>query len=197
LYAVEVLTPAAAPIAAAELRARLRLNSAGEDSTLVELLAGAVELFEEDTRRPVLATTYRQHLARWPADGVIVLGRGGVTAVTAVKRVTDAVGTVEDVAGYLVDLATPPARVVLAEVPDQVETAAGVVVAPVGYVEFTAGWANAAAVPQLVRTALMLMAAHHYEHREAFEAGELDQLPAGWERVTRRYRLGLSGDWGQ
>jgi uncharacterized phiE125 gp8 family phage protein len=197
MYSVDVHTAASGqPLTAAQLRGWLRLNHATEDDTLDELVAAAVERFESDTRRPVLATVYRQSLAAWPC-GPIVLGRGGVTAVGAVKRYTDAGGTTEDVAGYVADLTTPPARVTLPDVPDPVETAGGVAVTPVGYVEFTAGWANAAAVPALVRTALKLLAAHWYEHREAYREGALVETPDGWARVVNQYRLGLSGDWGQ
>src|SRR4051794_11248095 len=111
MYGITNVTPpATVPVAAAELRAWLRLYDASEDATLTDLLAGAVDLFEHDTGRPVLATTYRQDLSRWPgglvgygpygpiAQGAfpqflagwpgvglwpgqtIVLGRGGVTA---------------------------------------------------------------------------------------------------------------------
>ena len=38
---------------------------------------------------------------------------------------------------------------------------------------------------------------HWYERREAYHDGTLSELPDGWRRVVDRYRLGLSGDWGQ
>jgi uncharacterized phiE125 gp8 family phage protein len=198
VYGITVVTPpAAAPVAAAELRARLRLNDAAEDADLTEFLAAAVEQFEHDTNRPVLATAYRQDLARWPC-GPVVLGRGGVTEVTAVKAY-DADGSPAALAAdrWRADLVTPPARVHLAEVPAAVTTAAGIAVTPVGCVEFTAGWADAAAVPRLVRTALMLLAGHYYEHREAYREGRLDELPLGWWNVVSKFKLGISGDWGQ
>lgn len=119
-----------------------------------------------------------------------------MTAVAGVyRRLAD--GTAEAVAGWSADLSTPPARVTLAGIPAAVATAAGVPVSPVGYVEYTAGWPTAGAVPPLVRTALMLLAGHWYEHREAYREGALAELPMGWRRVVDRYRTGLSGDWGQ
>lgn len=199
MFAITVLNPpAAAPITAAELRARLRLNDAAEDTALTEWIAAAVDRFEHDTGRPVLATTYRQDLSRWPS-GPIVLGRGGVTAVAAVRRNLD--GSVEDLAAdqWRADLDTPPARVTLAATPATVTTAAGISISPVGSIEFTAGYENAAAVPKLLRTALMLLAGHWYGNREAYRdsAFEMRETPQGWKAITARYRVGLSGDWGQ
>lgn len=226
MYGIEVITPpASVPVTAAELRGRLRLNDTAEDGVLTELLAAAVELFEEDTHRPVLVTAYRQHLSRWPwsvcfgpgvpppadpvaylpvipgggpaiAPGRIALARGGVTTVTAVyRRLAD--GSAEEVEDWTADLWCPPARVILAAVPDPVTTAAGVPISPVGYVDYTAGWSSPAAVPQMVRTALMLIAAHWYEHRESYTEKDLGELPAGWSRVVNKFKLGISGDWGQ
>ncbi|MDY3558119.1 head-tail connector protein [Gemmata sp. JC673] len=198
MYGLTIVTPAAAPVTAAELRDRLRINGTAEDGDLTEFLASAVERFEDDTGRPVLTTGYRQDLAQWPAGGLIVLGRGGVTAVTAVKRYL-ADGSTETLAAdqWRADLLTPPARVQLAAVPARVTTAAGIAVSPVGCVEFTAGWANAAAVPKQVLTALKLLAGHWYENREAHTEKKLAELPDGWARVVSRYKLGLSGSWGQ
>jgi uncharacterized phiE125 gp8 family phage protein len=201
LYAVTVLTPPEdAPVSAAELRARLRLNDQGEDAELEEMLAAAVELFEHDAQRPVLQTVYRQDLSAWPASGVIVLGRGGVTAVSTVKRYL-ADGTASALAAdqWRADLLTPPARVRLAAIPESVQTAAGIPVSPVGYVEFTAGWPAPEDVPAHLRTALKLMAGHFYENREAWRdsAFEMRETPDGWKRVVAKYKLAVSGDWGQ
>lgn len=197
MFGIEIVTPAAEPIPAAALRARLRLNDPGEDAELADLLASAVEQFEADAGRPVLATVYRQNLSCWPC-GPIVLGRGGVTAVNAVGWY-DADGERQDLdAGqWRAELLTPPARVTLAEVPGLVTTDAGIDVATVGYVEFVAGWPTPDAVPRRVRTALMLLAGHWYEHREAYHEGTLNELPKGWRDVVNHYRLGLSGDLGQ
>lgn len=226
MYGLEVITPpAAAPVPAADLRAWLRTSDTAEDALLTDLLGAAVDLFEHDTGRPVLATTYRQYLSRWPgglytpallqlggyADWTryrpdpwrwpgapLVLGRGGVTAVAAVRRYL-ADGTTEaiDPAAWHADLATPPARVYLDSSPPVVTTAAGVPVSPAGYVEFTAGWPDPASTPTAVKTAVKLLAAHWYTNREAFREGAMAEVPVGWTRVVARYRTGVSGDWGQ
>jgi len=192
MYQVEVITPpATSPLTAAQLRAHLRLNDTSEDSQLDDFIAQAVERFEIDAKRPVLATAYRQYFARWPLCP-LVLGRGGVTAVTAVKRYT-AAGDIETVTGWRSDVKTPPSRVFF---PDGIPAKD---YDPAGYVEFAAGWANAGAVPKTVLGALKLLAGHWYENREAYRdsAFELRETPLGWASVCRSYSLGLSGDWGQ
>src|SRR5262245_339843 len=193
MFAVfETIPPTGVPITAAELRTRLRLNEQGEDAELDEFLASAVEQFELDALRPVLATGYRQDLSRWPA-GVVICGRGGVPSITAVRRYP-ADGTTEslDPAAWHADISTPPARVYLDSIPPTEHS-------PVGCVEFTAGWPDPAAVPAVVRTALMLLAGHWYENREAYRDSPFDMhaLPAGWWSVVNKFKLGLSGDWGQ
>lgn len=189
MYGVEILTaPSDDPLDAEDLRAYLRLNSDAEDDLLTELIQAAAERFEQDTRRPVLATTYRQYVSRWTSP--LVLGRGGVTAVEAVELL-DADGEVIEPITFKVDLKTPPARIFL---PD----AQPVTWSPAGQVDFVAGWETPADVPKNVLVALRGLVAHWYEHREAYHAGQaLQELPQGWQAVCRKYMLGLSGDWGQ
>lgn len=228
MYGIEVLSATAGPVVtAAELRAWLRLPDAAEDSILSDLVAAAVELFEAEAVRPVLATSFRQHLSRWPTGretcglypdagsdpggyapqaaalgrwpfgpGQVVLGLGGVSVVTGVfRRLAD--GTPEALDGWDADLFTPPARVTLAAVPDQVLTAAGYPVSPVGHVEFTAGWVAPDSVPKQVKTAIKLLAAHWYGNREAFSEKKLGPLSKGWADVVAKYWSGVSGSWGQ
>jgi uncharacterized phiE125 gp8 family phage protein len=203
MYGVEVLAaPTGVPVEAVELREHLRLNDAAEDGLLTEFLASAVELFEHDTDRPVLATTYRQDLSKWPCgpNSPIVLGRGGVTAVAAV-RVYQADGSTVDLAAdqWRANLTTPPVSVSLASTPATLTTAGGIAVVPVGAVVFTAGWSTPAAVPRQLRVALKLLAGHWYQNREAYQASafEARTVPEGWARAVSRFKLGISGDWGQ
>lgn len=61
MYAVEILTaPDSLPVTAEQLRKHLGLNDDSEDEELAEWIAAAVERFEVDTRRPVLATVCRR-----------------------------------------------------------------------------------------------------------------------------------------
>lgn len=195
MYQITVTTPpAGVPVTAAELREHLRLNDAAQDALLTEFLAAAVDQFEQVTRRPVLTTAYRQHFAYWANP--IVLGRAGVTVVSAVTRVL--LSGTEPVASWVADLGTPPARVTLTgDRPPHLFHPNGLAVSPAGYVDFAAGWPDAAAVPRGVRVAVKLLAGHYARHREAFTDGRLAELPAGWESLVAPYKLGVQGGWGQ
>jgi uncharacterized phiE125 gp8 family phage protein len=56
-------------------------------------------------------------------------------------------------------------------------------------VEFRAGYGDAAAaVPEPLRTAIKLHAAHLYEHREAVAAGSFTEIPQGYDDLIHDYR---------
>lgn len=191
--------PLTQPVSVDALRDFLRLNDKSEDAQLSEFLAAAVDLFESESGRAVLSARYRQDLSAWPG-GPIVLGKGGVTAITSVN-VYQADGSALPLAAvqWSADLMTPPARVFVASVPAPIAGPTGIPVSPVGNVEFTAGWDTPASVPNAVRVAIKQLAAHWYETREAFtaSASEMKTTPKGWARVVDRYRTGVSGPWGQ
>lgn len=188
---VTPLTAAASPITAAELRAYLRLNDSSEDTLLTELLVAAAERFEDETLRPVLTRNYRQFLERWNLK--IILGRAGITAVTGVKQLL-ANGSTANV-NYVADLNTAPNHVRIDAYPVVIFSAAGIPISPVGYIDFTAGWANTAAVPKGVLVAMKSLAGHWYENREAFTERSLGALEQGWDRLITQYKLGIREGW--
>src|SRR5258706_14851019 len=103
MFNLEVTTPAAGvAVTAAELRAWPRLNDPAEDAVLTDLIAAAAERFEEEAKRPVLSTGYRQYLSRWP--WLVVLGRAGITAVAGVGQyLADGVTTAAVSTGWYAD----------------------------------------------------------------------------------------------
>lgn len=188
---VTPLTAATSPVTAAQLRAYLRLNDASEDELLGELTVAAAERFEDDTLRPVLARNYRQFFEAWNLK--TILGRAGVTAVTGVKQLL-ADGSTANV-NYVADLQTAPNHIRIDAYPAVIFSASGIPISPVGYFEFTAGWANAAAVPRSVLVALKSLAGHWYENREAFTERALGALEQGWDRLISQHKLGIRGGW--
>lgn len=195
MYGIEIHTAAASlPLEVdgdTGLRARLRLNDQGEDDLLEQFIRSACDRFEADTNRPVIATVYRQYVNRWPTE--LVLGRGGVTSVASViAYIAAGVESTVNASTWRAQLKAPPAAIIF---PDSTPDAS--LWHPAGYVQYTAGWANAAAVPAEVVTAIALLAGFFYQNREAFTEADLKALPIGWQSIVGRYKLGLSGDWGQ
>ena len=185
---VELVTPRASePVGLPDLKAHLRHNLGdAEDDLLAELVGAAADLFERHTGRPVLPTVFRQWL---PGLGEVHLLRANVTAVASVTYF-DADGETAALADWRADLIEVPAVVYL---PGGAYPAVQADRRRVGYVQFTAGWPDAAAVPKPVKTAIKLLAAHWYRFREAYQPGaELAELPQGFRAVCDLYDSGLT-----
>jgi uncharacterized phiE125 gp8 family phage protein len=185
---IEVVTPAASlPVTLAELKSHLQLNRSDDDTDLTLFLASAIETWEFETKRPAIATVYRQH-THFPAfRNPLRLGRGKVTALGSITY-TDAAGSSATLADQRNDFHGP---IGLIYPPTggwpAVDPAA---IRPVK-VQYTAGWANAAAVPADVKVAIRMLAAHWYGNRDAFRDSAFDmrETPEGFRRVCNKYRL--------
>ncbi len=187
---IEVVTPAASlPVTLAELKSHLQLNRDDDDADLTLFLQSAIDTFEFETGRPPIATVYRQY-TRFPdyTHAPIVLARGKVSAIASVKY-TDPAGSEVTLAGTRPDLAGPIGRVFgpFSTGWPLVDLTA---IHPVR-VEFTAGWANAAAVPADVKVAIRMLAAHWYASRDAYGAELKTETPDGFRRVCDKYRLSM------
>ena len=163
-----VATPAAIlPVTVAEAKTHLRIDHSDEDTLLTGYLTAARERCELVARRTFVATTYDLHLDAWPSGGVIRLPRPPLASVTGVYY-TDEDGTETefDSLNYVVDVAGEPGKVVLrysATWPSvTLQEVNGV------RVRFVAGYGDEATdVPQRYCQAILLLAGHYYENREA------------------------------
>ncbi|VTR95237.1 Uncharacterized protein OS=Hoeflea sp. BAL378 GN=LL06_22265 PE=4 SV=1 [Gemmata massiliana] len=185
--AVEVVTPPAAePVTAAELAGHLKLNTGtAEYADLEKFIRTARQLFEKLTGRAVLPTSFRQHLGTF--TGPVDLLRGPVTEVTAVGYF-DPDGAEQELTGWELDATTIPAVVYM---PDgDYPTVSAKKRRPV-WIEFTAGWATAGDVPELVRTAIKLQAGHYYANREEQTTDALKTIAAGFTTVCQLWDTGL------
>lgn len=176
-----IIPPAEEPVSLAEAKAHLRVTHDEEDGLIAVYLMAARRAVEARTGLAVLAQTWRLVLDRPPAAPV-ALPRGPVSAVATVETV------MRDGSTSLV----PPDLY-------DVETGLGARLAPRGpwphsdrliggvRIEFAAGWPDAAAVPEDVRHAIRLLAAHFHEHREA-GTGSAAGLPPAAEALLSPYR---------
>jgi uncharacterized phiE125 gp8 family phage protein len=110
---IQLVTGAAAPLTAADLRAHCSIaaDETSFDSLLTDYIAAANGLIQEMTGRAFGAQVWKLALDAFPAE--IDLTRGPVTAIAWVKYF-DAAGTEQtlDASKYLVDLISDPARLV-------------------------------------------------------------------------------------
>jgi len=190
--ALKLLTPPALPcVSLAEAKAHCRVDTLGteEDALLTSLVAAATQDAEHLMQRAIMPQQWLLTLDAFPPD-CIELRRPPVTAVDAVRYAaadTGALTTLTAGADYQVDLADeytarvapaygkgwPAARVHLGAV----------------QVQFTCGWASAAAVPAVVRQWILLRVGAFYENREAWTLGKPIERNQFIDGLLDRYRV--------
>lgn len=191
-----------------ELREYLR-DAPDADSVLARFIRSASEYVEEATGRVLIARTITKTLDGWPTvvsgndewwDGVrdgaigsdaprwVELPGYPLASITTVTTYDQASAASEwDAAGnYFADTGAMPGRLVLADGaiwPGPLRSAAAVTI------EYVAGYASAAMVPAPLSLAVLQLAAHWYENREAANAEDVTKVPVQAGRIISKYRI--------
>lgn len=165
-----VTGPAETPVTLAEAKAHLRVLGSAEDALIAALVASATQHIEGRQGvlgRALVTQTWDLYLDGFPRyrAGRIELPLPPLQSVTSVKY-TDAAGVEQTVApsAYMVDTMHPVGRVrpvyqTFWPVPRLDEGSVRV--------RFVAGYGGAAAVPQPLKQAILLLAGHWWLNREA------------------------------
>lgn len=191
----ELITPPAElPVTSDDLRSHLWTVHDGHSSAeyLELLIKAATSHIEQITWRKLVQQEWRVYLQSWPNDtsnvhhDCVMLPFGSVLSVDAVRWLdSDGVDHLIDAGDYIAAVAgSEPMVVPLAGWPSGDLFA----VDPIR-VNFTAGFGDAAAVPDDLKHAVRLLAAHWYEVREAVMVGTtvrkvpfaVDALIAPWK----------------
>lgn len=180
--------PATLPVTAAELRSHIwTLYPDTEDSQLEMYIKAATSHIETITWRRLVSQQWRLYLQDWPAYG-IALPFGSVRSLDAVRWLDDD-GVDHELAvsdDYIPAIVGPDPMVIPV---DDSWPAGTLFDVDAIRVDFTAGFGAAADVPADLRHAIMLLAAHWYEVREAVMVGTtvrkvpyaVDALIAPWK----------------
>jgi uncharacterized phiE125 gp8 family phage protein len=180
-----VAPPAAEPLTLAEVKAHLRLDGAVEDDLLTALIVAARAHCEALTGLSLITRSLRLYLDGWPETGVIQIASGPVQTVENVT-VYDASGAASSVSlsGHVLDAASVPARLVLAETPAPGRALNGI------EIDFAAGFGETGAdVPDALRRAMLMHVALMYELRGAVAADmQPAAVPVGYDRLIAPYR---------
>jgi uncharacterized phiE125 gp8 family phage protein len=187
----QTAAPSGAPITLDEAKAHCRVDHNDDDALISSLITAAAQHL--DGRRGYLGRClltqsweYRVHC--FPKCGVIELPLPPLQSVESVKYIDDAgvEQTLVANADYVVDTATYHGQV----------RRAYDVVWPVARLEdyvvrivFTAGFGTAEAVPQPIKTAMLMMIGHLYEHRETVADSSLVEVPLAARWLLGPYRL--------
>src|SRR5690606_14937668 len=185
---VRVAPPAEEPVTVVDAKLHLRVDAPDDDALITRLIATARQHVETFQGRSLVTQTWRLSLDRFPRGRVIYLPRPPLQSVQGITYVApDGSQQALDASLYDVDAASEPGRVVLkagqawpevADVPGAVQ------------VEYTAGYGDAAAVPEAVKQAILLLVGHWYEHREQAVVGSsVSQLPFAVEALLSPDRV--------
>jgi uncharacterized phiE125 gp8 family phage protein len=198
-YSLSVHTAAAAdPVSLVEQKTHMRVDHADEDALITSLITAATKHLETVMDRAFVTQTLRASLPCWPstcrygpespAYGEILLPRAPLQSVTSITYV-DSGGTSQTwgTSNYQVDAQHLPGRIVPA-FGATFPTLRTETINPVSIV-YVAGYGLAAAVPEPIKAAIKLLAAHWYENREPVVVGNIvTPLPMAVESLLWSYR---------
>ena len=179
------VVPADEPVTVAEAKEHCRVDVTTDDATIQGFIETAREVVEVAMRQALVTQTWDLYLDSFPGTDYLELPLPPLQSVTYVKYTTKAgVLTTFDSASYMVDTYSQPGRIRLKDTyswpSDELQIVNGV------NVRFVCGYgATAGDVPQRYRLAIMLLAAHWYENREAIATSGAvpKELPLGVESL--------------
>lgn len=181
-----VTAPAEEPVALADAKLHMRVDDSDENALITTLIAAARKWCENHTRRQFVTATYDWTLDRFPC--VLRVPRPPLASVTSITYV-DTAGTTQTVDSddYRVDIATAPGRITEAYSASWPSTRS---VTNAVTVRFVAGYGDAADVPESIITAIKIMVAHWYEHREPVMPGlSISSVPMSVTSLLSPYRI--------
>jgi len=161
-----VTAPAVEPVTLAEAKAHLRVDITDDDTLISSLITSARQYIERAIRRALVTQTWRASIDEFPASGEIVLPKPPLQSVTSIQYtdINDSTSTIAS-STYTVDTDSEPGRIVLKYGQSWPSTSLANT-NPV-QVTFVAGYGAAADVPAHFKQAILLLAGHWYENREA------------------------------
>ena len=153
-----ITPPATEPVALADAKAHLKIDTPDEDALLATLITAARARAEWHTGRAFVAQSWILRLDAWPYDGVAEIPLPPLQAVSEVAvHTNNGLRTALPSDAYWVDKASEPGRLILNDPPPDLRSRDCLEIA------FTAGFG--AAVPAALREAILQIVADLYTHR--------------------------------
>lgn len=208
---IALVTAAASdPVTTAEAKTHMRIDFSTDDTYIEGLITAATDWVQWRSGRQLVSATFRQSWDSYPTviypskndwlqsgariwqpgmeTAFVPLARGPVSSVSWVKYYdADDVQQTVSSSDYWVDTDSDPARVV----PKNGWPTIYLGRPNAFQVQFVAGYGNAAAVPKLLKQAVLWLVAHWYENREAVVMNQYArEVPMGVESACMRYSSG-------
>ena len=189
---VQTTAPAVEPLALADVKAHLRIDTSDEDTLLLSLILTSRLHVEVALGLALITQTWSCFFDRWPLAPdanpyPITLPLSPVRSIDAVRVYAgDGTFVSPPLTSFSADLASRPPRIIRSpgtQIPDPGRRMNGI------EISITAGFgATAADVPAPIRQALLLLVAHWYEHRDPGEIGSADaRLPGNISALLAPY----------
>lgn len=191
-YINRVVTAAAGsePLTAAEAKNHCRVDVTDDDTLITNLIVAARTVVERYTGRVLIDTTLKAYGDCFADE--MVIPDPPLIAVTGVTYIDeDGVEQTLSTDVYQVSAGIEPARIWLKY--NQTWPAVRVEKQAVR-IAYRAGWANAAAVPQPLKQAMLLLIGAWYEHREEIITGTIVAslpVPVAARALMGLYRTGF------
>jgi uncharacterized phiE125 gp8 family phage protein len=177
--------PAIEPVALADAKKWLKLETSDDDDVIGALITAARLMVEAQIRRMLITQTWRLIYDRWPSSRLIKLPLAPFQSLIAM-RVYDANGTAQAVSSslYYVDSVPDAARIIFgAPPPTPGRATAGIEIdVIVGY------GATAASVPEPLRQAIRMLVTDWYENRGDSGADGANALPPSVRMLVAPYQ---------
>jgi len=175
-----VSSAAFAVVSLEEAKARLQIEDESRDADLETALRAATEEVESRLGMTLAQRTWRGFLDAWPTDGrgctlrYLTLPRPPVISVTHLKTYDDGdTATTVSAGDYYVDASGYEPRLVLrsaASIPTTARVANGI------EIEWVAGYATLAEIPDRARSAILLLSRHLFDDPEGTEPAAVNNL---------------------
>ncbi len=188
MSALLLMPPALEPVSLADAKHFLRVAHDDDDDVIAALIAAARVHVEAQTRRALIAQTWRLVRDVWPASGRLPVLPVPLQEVTAI-RVLDTDGGLHllDAEDFAIDRVSAPAVLAFTRGAPRVpgKLAAGIEVdIDVGYGE------EPDDVPAPLRQAIRMLVAHWYENRGVIAAsGEVAAMPQSVSSLIAPFRV--------
>jgi uncharacterized phiE125 gp8 family phage protein len=179
--------PAVEPIALADMKAFLRVETADDDDVITALIAGSRIHVEAQTRRALITQSWRLSRDSWPEDGRLKVLPAPLQTLAA-ARVYDENNTTHaiDTQSFVLDLGASALAFAPWALPMPGRLVAGI------ELDVTVGYGDAAGdVPEPLKQAIRLLVAHWYENRGLVATGatQIAALPQTVAALLAPYRV--------
>lgn len=169
---IKIITPPASePVLLADAVLHCRIDGTEENALVTALIVAAREYCEKYSGRAYITQTIRASFDGWPVFPVR-LPRPPLASVASIKYYgEDNTEYTLDAAAYYVDTDSEPGRIALTSG----ISLPAVTLRDINAVQitYTAGYGLAAAVPQRVKQAMLLLIGYWYQNREAAAIGKV------------------------